>query len=49
MTNPDFYRDCSNVIDSKKITMKLKDIKDSLAKEVYDEWKELGRGMRENG
>jgi hypothetical protein len=31
------------VIDPKKITMKLKDIKDSLAKEAYDKWKELGR------
>lgn len=28
--------------DSKKITMKLADIRDTLAKEAHDEWEELG-------
>jgi hypothetical protein len=30
------------MLDSKKITMKLADVKDSLAKEAHEEWKELG-------
>lgn len=29
-------------MDSKKITMKLKDVQDTLAKEAHEEWKELG-------
>lgn len=30
------------MLDSKKITMKLEDVQDSLAKEAHEEWKELG-------
>lgn len=29
--------------DSKKITMKLADVEDSLAKEAHEEWEELGK------
>lgn len=30
------------MLSSKKITMKLEDVKDTLAKEAHEEWKELG-------
>lgn len=30
------------MLDPKKITMKLEDVEESLAKEAHEEWKELG-------
>lgn len=30
------------MLDPKKITMRLEDVEDSLAKEAHDEWEELG-------